>query len=295
MEEGTLPKPFVFVLMPFTSEFNDVYHGIKEGCDRAGAYCERLDDQIFEESMLDRIYNQILKSDCIIADMTGRNPNVFYEVGYAHALGKRVILITKDASDIPFDLKHHYHLEYGSSLFRLRDELSKRVKWYIENPEFSRSLEDFEAKIFLNDKKLSKGKVISVTPKYKKSSDVDNLLPQGKYIHVVVSAYHPAERCLDPFSLKLQIITPAIFSKCVVRQEENSTAYSSINMPDGKIVHKSLKPIKVAPGEWDRIDFYIFPINEIYDEQVFDFHLIIITGGPSIDFPFKLKIDESFN
>jgi nucleoside 2-deoxyribosyltransferase len=102
------PKPFVFTLMPFNESFNDIWKlGIKETCEKADTYCERVDEQIFEERMLDRIYNQINKADIIVADMTGKNPNVFYEVGYAHALNKRVILIIKESDDIPFDLKHH--------------------------------------------------------------------------------------------------------------------------------------------------------------------------------------------
>lgn len=82
------PKPFVFVLMPFSSDFDDAYKlGIKKACKEAGAYAERVDEQIFDEQILERVYNQIAKADLIISDMTGRNPNVFYETGYAHALG----------------------------------------------------------------------------------------------------------------------------------------------------------------------------------------------------------------
>ncbi len=99
------PKPFVFVLMPFKPEFDDIYrYGIKEACEKAGTYAERVDEQIFQGSILDRIYNQIAKADIIIADMTGRNENVFYEAGYAHALGKPTILLTQHIDDIPFDL-----------------------------------------------------------------------------------------------------------------------------------------------------------------------------------------------
>ena len=85
--KDTKPKPFVFVLMPFAEQFDDVYQlGIKAACEEAGAYCERVDEQIFEEIILSRVYNQITKADLIVAEMTGRNPNVFYEVGYALAL-----------------------------------------------------------------------------------------------------------------------------------------------------------------------------------------------------------------
>src|SRR5690606_10986458 len=78
----TTPRPFVFVLMPFEHRYNDVYKfGIKGAAEAAGAYAERVDEQNFTEGMLDRIFNQINKADVIIADMTGKNPNVFYEVG----------------------------------------------------------------------------------------------------------------------------------------------------------------------------------------------------------------------
>ncbi|WP_441256404.1 hypothetical protein AB7Z32_20060 [Bradyrhizobium sp. 482_C4_N1_1] len=82
-------KPFAFVLMPFASDFDDIYKvGIKSIADELGIVAERVDEQIFSETMLERIYRQIDAADFIIADMSGRNPNVFYEVGYAHARGK---------------------------------------------------------------------------------------------------------------------------------------------------------------------------------------------------------------
>src|SRR2546430_908292 len=133
---STLPKPFVFVLMPFEASFNDIYKfGIKGAADDVGAYAERLDEQIFHEGMLDRIFNQINKSDVIVADMTGRNANVFYEVGYAHALGKIVLLLTQDVNDIPFDLQHRQHIVYSGSIDTLRTELSKKLAWSIKESE----------------------------------------------------------------------------------------------------------------------------------------------------------------
>jgi hypothetical protein len=129
------PKPFVFVLMPFAEEFDDVYKlGIKPAAEAAGAYAERVDEQTHTDSIYDRIVNQIAKADIIVADMTGKNPNVYYEVGYAHALGKRVFLLTKDASEIPFDLKHRPHIVYGGKISKLKDELGRSLAWAVENP-----------------------------------------------------------------------------------------------------------------------------------------------------------------
>src|ERR1044071_6676009 len=133
--EETKSKPFVFVLMPFSQDFTDIYEaGIKPACRDAGAYCERVDEQIFVESILDRVYKQIAKADVIIAEMTGRNPNVFYETGYAHALNKTVILLTQNADDIPFDLKHYPHIVYGGKISSLKSQIEARIRWSIENP-----------------------------------------------------------------------------------------------------------------------------------------------------------------
>jgi hypothetical protein len=133
---STAPKPFVFVLMPFDPSFDDIYRlGIQPACKDAGAYCERVDEQVYEGSMLLRIYNQISKADIVIADMTGKNPNVFYETGYAHALGKRTILLTKQTDDIPFDLKHYSHIIYQGKINDLKTQLKKRIKYYIDRPE----------------------------------------------------------------------------------------------------------------------------------------------------------------
>lgn len=127
---STKPKPLVFVLMPFDPKFDDVYElGIKAAVQEAGGHAERLDEQIFTESMLERIYSQISKADVIVADMTGRNPNVFYEVGYAHAMDKIVLLLTQEHEDIPFDLKHHPHLVYKGRITNLKAELRRRVSW----------------------------------------------------------------------------------------------------------------------------------------------------------------------
>ena len=120
---------FAFVLMPFDPAFEDVYKiGIREAAEAARINAERLDDQIYAEGMLDRVYRQIEAADVIVADMSGRNPNVFYEVGYAHAKEKLCILITNDADSIPFDLKHRRHIVY-SSIAKLREELERHLIW----------------------------------------------------------------------------------------------------------------------------------------------------------------------
>lgn len=139
-------KLSVFVVMPFADEFRDAYElGIKPACVQAGASCARVDEQLFLENILERIYGQIAKADVIVAEMTGRTPNVFYEVGYAHGLGKPVILLTSKAADIPFDLMHYPHVVYGGQIRTLKAELEKKIAWCIEHPELLRSQTSFRS------------------------------------------------------------------------------------------------------------------------------------------------------
>ncbi len=121
---------FAFVLMPFSEDFLDIYQlGIKEAANELDIRAERVDEQLYKEGILDRIYNQIEIADIIIADMSGRNPNVFYEVGYAHAKNKLCIHITKETTDIPFDLQHHRHIIYGNSIATLKERLIENLAW----------------------------------------------------------------------------------------------------------------------------------------------------------------------
>lgn len=126
----TTPKTFAFVLMPFDNDFDDIYKlGIQQAAKEKDVVAERVDEQIYTESILERIYRQIDGADFIIADMTGKNPNVFYEVGYAHAKGKICTLITQNTDDIPFDLKHHRHLVYDGSITKLKSMLADDIEW----------------------------------------------------------------------------------------------------------------------------------------------------------------------
>src|SRR5439155_19445322 len=142
---------YVCVLMPFDPKFDDIHKfGIKGAADDIGAYAQQQDEQIFTESLLERVFTQISKADVVVADMTGRNPNVFYEVGYAHALGKIVLLPTQSVDDIPFDLQHHQHTVYEGSIETLRNVLAQRIKWAINEArsnQLGRATEQFELSV----------------------------------------------------------------------------------------------------------------------------------------------------
>lgn len=129
-----------FVIMPFSENFNDIFKiGIKDTAKENGVNAFRLDEELFDEGMVDKIYNEIENSDFIIADLSDKNPNVFYELGYAHAIGKLCILITKSAENIPFDLKHKRHIVYGNSILHLKEQLAKNIDWAKKEIELNKN------------------------------------------------------------------------------------------------------------------------------------------------------------
>lgn len=97
--------------------------------------------------------------------MTDKNPNVFYEVGYAHALGKSVILLTEEAGDIPFDLKDFPHIVYEGSIAGLKDNLQQKIEWSIRNPNTAARDATADIEVYINGKMLLfDGKIIYLEP-----------------------------------------------------------------------------------------------------------------------------------
>ncbi|HEX7312801.1 MAG TPA: hypothetical protein VF297_02715 [Pyrinomonadaceae bacterium] len=107
--------PEVFVLMPFTDELKPVYtNHIVSVANELELSVARADDFFTHTSIISDIWTAICKADVIIADCTGRNPNVFYEIGIAHAIGKALILITQNSEDVPSDMRHIRYIKYDA-------------------------------------------------------------------------------------------------------------------------------------------------------------------------------------
>ncbi|MCI0591017.1 MAG: hypothetical protein L0Y67_05360, partial [Gammaproteobacteria bacterium] len=107
----------VFVLMPFSENWSDrIYKRVlKPTIEKAGLISRRADD-LYGQNIMEDIWSGILSARFVVADITARNPNVFYELGIAHTLGKDVIVTTQSVGDIPFDLKGHRCIVYADNL-----------------------------------------------------------------------------------------------------------------------------------------------------------------------------------
>jgi hypothetical protein len=96
-----------FVLMPFTETFNDIYNGLIKPVLWASGLETMRADQVWSSPVfaMEKIRAAIQQSRLCVADLTGRNPNVLYELGIAQTLGKPTILLSQNSEDIPYDLR----------------------------------------------------------------------------------------------------------------------------------------------------------------------------------------------
>ncbi len=117
-------KPHVFVAMPFMAEMEDVYiFGIQGPVQEAGYLCERIDFSSFTGDVVARIRSRIETASLIIADLTGANPNVYLEVGYAWGKDKPTLFVSNNADSLKFDLKTQRCIIYKSI-----NELAKKLR-----------------------------------------------------------------------------------------------------------------------------------------------------------------------
>jgi hypothetical protein len=105
----------IFVLTPFNPDFNQSYAIIKRTVQELGFNCQRGDEEMVSSNILFHILNRLVRARFVIADITGRNPNVFYELGIAHALGKPVLLLSRNPNDLAFDISATRVLIYHDS------------------------------------------------------------------------------------------------------------------------------------------------------------------------------------
>jgi hypothetical protein len=116
-------KQHVFVAMPYDEEMEDVYEfGIREPINAAGCLCERCDRSVFTGDVLDRIKRRIATATVVVADITGANPNVYLEVGYAWGKNVPTLLVARDGEELEFDVRTHKCIYY-KNISHLRRQL----------------------------------------------------------------------------------------------------------------------------------------------------------------------------
>ncbi len=130
-----------FVMQPFSPPLGGYYESIyKPAIEKAGLTAVRADADIFGTGkIIDQVWHGINAAKVLVAELTSRNPNVFYELGLAHALRKPVVLVSSNEEDVPFDLQHIRVIYYtvtdpfwGSKLI---EKVAENILSAIRSPE----------------------------------------------------------------------------------------------------------------------------------------------------------------
>lgn len=130
-EHENIEPTLASAMMPFDAAFDVVYDSIRQAAENANLRCRRADDIWENAAIIQDVVALIDRSRVVICDCSGRNPNVFYEAGIAHTLGREVILIAQSGQDIPFDLRHLRFIPYLNNA-EGRGELAKALQGRIE-------------------------------------------------------------------------------------------------------------------------------------------------------------------
>jgi len=132
-EDLQVDRRLVVVLTPFSLEEEPVYLAIKGVCARAGFTCVRGDEEFAEGDILSHIAKLIVRSRLVIANIGGRNANVFYELGIAQALDKPAILVSRTLDDVPFDVKTKRIILFSSNT-DLDKQLTRALLQLVAHP-----------------------------------------------------------------------------------------------------------------------------------------------------------------
>ena len=128
-DRADLRKASCFIVMPFSQEWSaDVHRILARACEAAGVRPVRGDDLFTPTDILEDIWQSINAADFVIADITGRNPNVLYELGIAHTLAKPVLILSQEAADIPIDLATRRVILYGQKADVWREDLARMIQ-----------------------------------------------------------------------------------------------------------------------------------------------------------------------
>jgi hypothetical protein len=130
-----------FVMQPFGGTLGGYYDSIfRPAIEQAGLAAVRADAEIFGTGkIMDQIWRGIRAAKVLVAELTSKNPNVFYELGLAHALEKPVVLVSSNQEDVPFDLRHIRVILYDQADpfwgQKLIDKIADNIKSAIKDPE----------------------------------------------------------------------------------------------------------------------------------------------------------------
>jgi hypothetical protein len=248
----TLPKPLIVVLQPRGDKFDYAWScGIKPACRDAGVYAERAEAVEREGRVLERIQQLVARADLVIADVTGRDAEVLYEIGYAHALGKKVILVARDDDALPFDWRDEFHVVYSMEMGTLKPPLEKRIRWAIDNLPTGRAAVEFPLRLSIGGTPLRADGAVDIALPVAVSGRAEVIMGGKPYaidrqaLRVKIDVHNASARLFSgPWQLGLAVPTEL---------GSNDSGQRTVDLPDGRVLHLLDAPIPSLPDAWDTV------------------------------------------
>src|SRR3990167_4710279 len=244
-----------FVLMPFKEDLKEVYDFlISDSLSQAGYKPTRADDIKSQSNILEDIIQSIAHSDLIVADLTGANANVYYELGIAHALQRKVILMTQEISELPFDLRSYRVISYSTHFSKMNQAKKELYDLAIEAYEnklpFGNPVKDYIKSrhnvIEIDDYDPPAGDLglldlqILLEESFEKLKDIVDSVGERLALEVTPKINESTEQLINT---KLKSTEKRIIVQSLAEQLQS---YASFIKPQNKIYANLLKNIETA-------------------------------------------------
>ena len=272
VKQVPIRKGMVFMLMPFTDEAFKIYKCCKDVLQKREYELIKSDDEFIEGNLLNHIVKLIIEAELIITNLDGKNPNVYYELGIAHALGKRTILISSyQPKDIPFNLMGNYILFFKNS-----EDLSSKLTEYLN-------------KISDKRRELTRNK----------ESDIEShSIRVGEYVTFGRYPYESVEKKSEP-----KAVNPPI-SWRVLDIKDDGALLITKNLIDCKPYHERDEDVtwqNCSLRSWMNNEFFNSAFNEDEKSRIIEVLNVnqniskntIKGGGNTLDRVFALSVDEA--
>jgi hypothetical protein len=147
-EHDTAPNGSCFVMMPFEGMFRQYYADILEPAARNAGFLPVRSDDVYSHTrnVIAETRTLVEAASVCVADLTGKNPNVLYELGLAHGHDRPVVLLAQSLADVPFDLRDRRIVQYDTKATtwadKLRDEVARSLSETFDAERSSRTVRD---------------------------------------------------------------------------------------------------------------------------------------------------------
>ncbi|WP_144433759.1 hypothetical protein [Aeromicrobium erythreum] len=271
--------PLAFVLMPFDEAFSDVYTElIEKPLVETGFEVRRADSLLNQRSVLQDVIRGIDDADLVVADVSGLNPNVMYELGLAHAMGKRTVMITQKIDELPFDLRPYRANEY-STRFGAAGQIAQSLREIgaavlTGSAQFSNPVQDFAPAALSGESQVQddvpgsrrSGFANGATSGDDDDAEDDPVAEPGLFEHAL-ALQASSERIVDVTNV-IATATTEVGEALQGRTDELQRAQKNLGDKGAGVY---LQIMRKTAGDLDQFSDVVGPANGEFRESITDF------------------------